>query len=71
MKSKESIESLVDIVAGSNHIDDQDILDIAEEIAPGKKVVVSLLFQLRETPFMTDELIEFYQKRIASESLKN
>ncbi len=64
-------EDLIDFVSLTRDLTDQEIKEAANNFAPGNQAVISILTQIRSAPFLTEEALEYFEKRLREEAGAN
>lgn len=64
-------EDLIDFVSLTRDLTDQEIESAAADFAPGNQAVLSILTQIRSAPFLTDEVLDYFTKRLREEAGAN
>jgi hypothetical protein len=60
-------EDLIDFIALTKDLTDEEIKEAATDFAPGNPAVLSILTQIRSAPFLTDEVLDYFTKRLREE----
>ena len=62
MISREEISEIVDTASCEENL--EDVLRVAEELAPGNQAVQQTLRDLHETYFLSEDALEYYVDRL-------